>query len=109
MTTQNISPTVPLPTSVSEAINLNSSDKIFEPLEGTPFFIEGSDKSGYVAIVRNAILTKQFPTKEELISYVQSKPWELIITLQTFVCDTYHEIKNDESEETKTPLTQENS
>lgn len=99
----NTSPTAQSQMSANIPTNLNSSNnedvQELLPIKDTPLYMHGSKSTGYCIVMKDAQLSGYFETKEALLKYVKTKPWELIITIMTFVCDTYHIIKNQRQNE----------
>lgn len=49
-----------------------------EIVRGTPFVVVNTNEGYYIVVGREMATSKVFKTKEEAISYVRKKPWDLI-------------------------------
>lgn len=69
----------------------------FEKIPYTPFNVVGDNEKGYMAICGAYQLTDRMKTVNDVVEYVNSQPWELIITLMTMVIHTTKEIESKQS------------
>jgi hypothetical protein len=71
------------------------------PIEGTPFIAKWIENIGWFAVCGKYRLTEPMETEEELINYVNGKPYELIIVLINIVTmestKLINEIKTEEN------------
>lgn len=54
---------------------------IFEQIPYTPFWVTGNTETGYFAVMGIHKITENKPTINDVVEYVNSQPWEMIITL----------------------------
>jgi hypothetical protein len=71
------------------------------PIEGTPFIAKWIENVGWFAVCGKYRLTEPMETEEELIKYVNDKPYELIIVLVNIVVmestKLINEVKQEEN------------
>lgn len=77
-----------------------------EIVKGTPFVVVNTNKGYYIVVGREIATSKVFKTKEEAISYVRKKPWDLIFAgmfhaIQIFTSKEREEIYQRLVEQTK--------
>lgn len=73
-----------------------SKEKIhtYEEIPYTPFYVVGNPEKGYIAVCGTYQLTPYMKSKEEIVEYVNSQPYELLITLMSMVITKHEELKN---------------
>lgn len=59
----------------------------FEQIPYTPFWVTGNNETGYFAVMGKHKITDNKPTINDIVEYVNSQPWEMILTLINIIID----------------------
>jgi hypothetical protein len=101
------------PMNVESQINSNSFNDVdvYEPFEGTPFYIKGNNLEGYVLAFGKIVISDAKPSISDLKKWANKKPWELLICMINLTIDLRDMIKhennkNDQQQPTTTETAQ---